>query len=40
MIEKVFDLNEAAEAFKRLKSGRTRGKIVVRICGEESAGGK
>ena len=40
VIEKVFDLNEAAEAFKRLKSGRTRGKIVIRICGEGSAGGK
>ncbi|MCJ1314593.1 hypothetical protein MMC25_008275 [Agyrium rufum] len=30
-IEKVYNLDEAADAFKRLKSGRTRGKLVVKV---------
>lgn len=30
-IEKVYSLDEAADAFKRIKSGRTRGKLVVRV---------
>lgn len=30
-IEKVYSLDEAADAFKRLKSGRTRGKLVVKV---------
>lgn len=29
--EKVYSLDEAADAFKRLKSGRTRGKLVVKV---------
>jgi len=31
-IEKVYNLDEAADAFARLKSGRTRGKLVVKVC--------
>ena len=30
-IEKVYRLEEAADAFKRLKSGRTRGKLVIEV---------
>jgi NADPH:quinone reductase-like Zn-dependent oxidoreductase len=30
-IEKVYLLDEAAEAFRRLKSGRTRGKLVIKV---------
>jgi NADPH:quinone reductase-like Zn-dependent oxidoreductase len=31
IIERVYDLEDIAEAFKRLRSGRTRGKLVVKI---------
>ena len=30
-IEKVYGLDEAADAYKRMKSGRTRGKLVVQV---------
>lgn len=30
-IERVYDLNDAAEAFARLKTGRSRGKLVIKI---------
>ena len=30
-IEKVYSLAEAANAFERIKSGRTRGKLVVKV---------
>ncbi|KAL2069302.1 hypothetical protein VTL71DRAFT_15640 [Oculimacula yallundae] len=30
-IERVYDLSEAADAFARLKTGRTRGKIVIKV---------
>lgn len=30
-IEQVYSLDEAAKAFKQLKSGRTRGKVVVKV---------
>lgn len=30
-IEKVYRLEEAMDAFKRLKSGRTRGKLVIKV---------
>ena len=32
-IEKVYSLDEAADAFKQLKSGKTRGKLVVNVSG-------
>lgn len=31
-VEKEFDLRDAGEAFLRLKTGRTRGKLVVRVA--------
>lgn len=31
IIEKVYKLEEAADALKRLKSGRTRGKLVIKV---------
>lgn len=34
VIEKVYDLDEAAEAFARLKTGRSRGKLVIRVGGD------
>lgn len=33
VVESVVGMEEAAEAFGRLKGGRVRGKIVVRVCG-------
>ncbi|KAF7560225.1 hypothetical protein G7046_g3937 [Stylonectria norvegica] len=36
VIEEEFALEDAAEAYGRLKSGRTRGKLVVRVGGEPS----
>ncbi|KAF2770475.1 NAD(P)-binding protein [Teratosphaeria nubilosa] len=33
-IEKEFALEEAGKAFEHLKTGRTRGKVVIRVCGE------
>lgn len=34
VIEKQYDLEDAAKAYERLKSGRTRGKLVVKVGGE------
>lgn len=31
VIEKIFDIEDVSKAFERLKSGRTRGKLVVRV---------
>jgi NADPH:quinone reductase-like Zn-dependent oxidoreductase len=31
LIEKVYSLEEAPDAFKRMKSGRTRGKLVIKV---------
>jgi len=33
-IEKVYHLDEVADAFKQLKSGRTQGKLVVEVSGK------
>jgi NADPH:quinone reductase-like Zn-dependent oxidoreductase len=35
VIEKEFELEKAAEAFKHLKTGRTKGKLVIKVCEEE-----
>ncbi|KAM0718444.1 hypothetical protein Q7P37_005514 [Cladosporium fusiforme] len=32
VIEKVYELDEAAEAFARLKTGRSRGKLVIKVA--------
>lgn len=32
IIEKVYTLEESAEAFERLRSGRTRGKLVIKVA--------
>jgi NADPH:quinone reductase-like Zn-dependent oxidoreductase len=32
VIEKVYSLDETAEAFARLKTGRSRGKLVIRVA--------
>lgn len=32
-IERVYNLHEAAEAFTRLKTGRSRGKVVIKVSG-------
>jgi NADPH:quinone reductase-like Zn-dependent oxidoreductase len=34
VIEKEYALEQCGEAYERLKSGRVRGKLVVRVCGE------
>ncbi|KAK5119686.1 hypothetical protein LTR85_007262 [Meristemomyces frigidus] len=34
VIEQEFELEEAGKAFERLKSGRTRGKLVIKVAGE------
>ena len=34
VVEQEFELERAAEAFARLKTGRTRGKLVIRVAGE------
>jgi NADPH:quinone reductase-like Zn-dependent oxidoreductase len=34
VIEEEFSLEDAGEAFARLKTGRTRGKLVVRVAGD------
>ncbi|KAI6823810.1 NAD(P)-binding protein [Hortaea werneckii] len=34
VIEQEFRLDEAGKAFERLKSGRTRGKLVIKVAGE------
>ncbi|KAK3711100.1 hypothetical protein LTR37_009887 [Vermiconidia calcicola] len=34
VVEKIYELDQAGEAFARMKSGRTRGKLVVRVAGE------
>jgi NADPH:quinone reductase-like Zn-dependent oxidoreductase len=34
VIEKVYPLEDAGEAFAKLKSGRTKGKLVVEVGGE------
>ena len=34
VIEEEFGMEDAGQAFAKLKEGRTRGKIVVRVCGE------
>jgi len=34
VIEQEFELQDAAKAFERLKSGRTRGKLVIKVAGE------
>ncbi|KPM35712.1 hypothetical protein AK830_g10869 [Neonectria ditissima] len=34
VIEEEFDLENAGSAYAKLKSGRARGKLVVRVCGE------
>ncbi|QIW94494.1 hypothetical protein AMS68_000012 [Peltaster fructicola] len=33
VVEQEFELDEAAEAYRKLKTGRTRGKIVVKVAG-------
>ncbi|KAK7431164.1 hypothetical protein QQZ08_002204 [Neonectria magnoliae] len=33
-IEEEFDLEDAGSAYTKLKTGRVRGKLVVRVCGE------
>ena len=33
VVEKVYDLEGAGEAFAKLKTGRTRGKLVVKVAG-------
>ncbi|EME84105.1 uncharacterized protein MYCFIDRAFT_162964 [Pseudocercospora fijiensis CIRAD86] len=35
IIEKVYEMEDAGKAFERLKSGRVRGKLVVKIGGEK-----
>ncbi|KAK3676031.1 hypothetical protein LTR78_004223 [Recurvomyces mirabilis] len=35
VIEKEFELEDADKAFAHLKSGRTKGKVVVKVCEEE-----
>jgi len=34
VVEQEFQLSEAAVAFARLKSGRRRGKIVIKVAGD------
>ena len=34
VIEKVYALDEAAEAFARLKTGRSKGKLVIKVADE------
>ncbi|KAK3684685.1 hypothetical protein LTR37_020015 [Vermiconidia calcicola] len=34
VVEKIYELDQAGEAFARMKSGRTRGKLVVKVAGE------
>lgn len=34
IVEKVYELEEAGEAFARLKTGRVRGKLLVKVAGE------
>ncbi|GAM88186.1 hypothetical protein ANO11243_062170 [Dothideomycetidae sp. 11243] len=34
VVDRVFPMEEAVEAFKHLKSGRARGKIIVNVAGE------
>lgn len=34
IIEQEFALEDAGKAFERLKSGRTRGKLVIKVAGE------
>ncbi|CAM1503514.1 Fc.00g011050.m01.CDS01 [Cosmosporella sp. VM-42] len=36
VIEEEFDLDAGGRAYGKLKTGRTRGKLVVRVCGEPS----
>ncbi|KAF2669622.1 NAD(P)-binding protein [Microthyrium microscopicum] len=33
-IEKVYSLDQAGDAFERMKTGRTRGKLVIQVSGE------
>ncbi|KAF5597907.1 zinc alcohol dehydrogenase [Fusarium pseudocircinatum] len=40
VIEEEFGLEDAARAYARLKEGRTRGKLVVRVRGEAGADGQ
>lgn len=37
VIEKEFELEDAGKAFAHLKTGRSRGKVVIKVAGEESA---
>jgi NADPH:quinone reductase-like Zn-dependent oxidoreductase len=34
VVEKVYGLDEAGEAFARLKAGRSKGKLVIKVAGE------
>lgn len=34
VIERVFPIEEVAEAYRLVKTGRTRGKVVVDVAGE------
>ncbi|KAK5132729.1 hypothetical protein LTR08_008695 [Meristemomyces frigidus] len=34
IVEQEFELEEAGKAYERLKSGRTRGKLVIKVAGE------
>ncbi|KAK7416531.1 hypothetical protein QQX98_005135 [Neonectria punicea] len=38
VIEEEFDLEDAGSAYTKLKTGRVRGKLVVRVCGEAVPG--
>ncbi|KAF4978554.1 hypothetical protein FZEAL_5087 [Fusarium zealandicum] len=39
VIEEQFDLEDVGRAYGKLKTGTTRGKLVVRVCGEPSEEG-
>ena len=34
-VEEVFDLGDAGKAFEKLKGGRTKGKLVIKVGGED-----
>lgn len=34
VVEETYDMERAGEAFARSKSGRARGKVIVKVCGE------
>ena len=38
VIEKVYELKDAGDPFGRLRSGRTRGKLVIRVANSSTSG--